>query len=198
MQLPAIAVYTGNDQIHRVTDLAGRTVGIGGDKGLLHVLMLALLRKHGVDAASVKFVNVGSNAEVLEAVLAGKVDAGPSGTAGLSGARPVRVLDDGRLWLELPEYTYQPAYASVRALHDNPQGLARCMAAYTRLYRFLSGPRSEAAYLAARRRATGEASDSRVAWLQQLNVALGLQARVLPYEQVADPGPARAARRLLG
>jgi NitT/TauT family transport system substrate-binding protein len=189
--------------------------------GLLHILMLALLRKKKIDPSQVKFVNAGSNAQVLEAVKAGKVEAGLSGVAGMSGANAARVLDDGRLWQELPEYTYQPAYASVRALREKPEELARCLAAYTMLYRYLSGPNSRAAYLDARRRAANESSSAegeavwdfiqkyqpyalevgltpqRVAYLQELNVALGMQSKVLPFEQVADLSVAQGAKKLL-
>lgn len=222
MLLPALAVYSKNDKIRHVEDLVGRTVGDGGKNGLLNILMLALLRKKGIDPAKVNFVNVGSNAQVFEAVKAGKVDAGLSGLAGMSGTDAVHVLNDGRLWQELPEYTYQPAYASVRALREKPEELARCLAAYTMLYRYLSGPDSKAAYLDARRRATKESSSAegeavwnfiqkvqpyaleagltpqRIAYLQELNVALGLQAKVLPFEQVVDMTPAQGAKKLLG
>ena len=37
----------------------------------------------------------------------------------------------------------------------------------------------------------------RIAYLQALNVAVGLQSRVLPFEQVADLSPARGARKFL-
>jgi NitT/TauT family transport system substrate-binding protein len=188
---------------------------------LLHILTLALLRKKGIDATQVKFVVVGSNAQVLEAVSAGKVDAGLSGVAGASGPSNPRVLENGRLWLELPEYTYELSYASVQALQDKPDALARCMAAYTRTYRYLSTPQSEAAYLQARRHAgdehssaDGEAvwnfiqrnqpyalepglSPERVAYLQQLNVTLGVQSRALPFDQVVDLAPSQGARKLL-
>ncbi len=221
MLLPALAVYSNNDSIRRIEDLVGRTVGIGPMKGLLHILMLALLRKKGIDPSQIKFVNAGSNAQVLQAVKAGKVDAGLSGVAGMSGANAARVLDGGRLWQELPEYTYQPAYASVRALKEKPEELARCLAAYTMLYRYLSGPNSRDAYLDARRRAAKEISSAegeavwdfiqkvqpyalevgltpqRVAYLQELNVALGMQAKVLPFEQVADLSVAQGAKKLL-
>jgi NitT/TauT family transport system substrate-binding protein len=225
MLLPALAVYSANDNIRRVEDLAGRTIGVGPLNGLLHILMMTLLRKKGIDAAQVRFVNAGSNAQVLEAVAAGKVDAGLSGVAGTSGAGAAKVMENGRLWLELPEYTYQLSYASVRALKEKPEALARCVAAYTRFFRYLSGPRSRAAYLDARRRAAsqgaGESSDAegeavwnfiqryqpyalepgltpeRVAWLQELNVALGIQSRVLGFDQVVDLAPAQGAKRLL-
>ncbi len=221
MLLPALAVYAKDNVIQSVADLAGKRVGIGPRNGLLHTLMLALLRKKGIDHSSVTFVPSGSNAQVFEAVAAGKVDAGLSGTAGLSNPSAARVLQDGMLWQELPEYTYQPAYASVRAIRENPEAVARCLAAYTSLFRYISSPNSKAAYLDARRRAAGEdsvaegeaiwnfiqryqpyaldvgVSPQRVAYLQELNAAFGLQSKVLPFEQVADMGPAQRAMKLL-
>lgn len=221
MLLPALAVYAKDASIQHVADLVGKNVGIGPKNGLLHTLMLALLRKKGIDASTINFVPAGSNAQVFEAVASGKVDAGLSGTAGMSSPGAARVLEDGMLWHELPEYTYQPAYASVRAIREKPEALARCLAAYTQLFRYLSGPNSKAAYLDARRRAAGEAAvpegeaiwnfiqryqpyalsagvtPQRVAYLQELNVAFGLQKKVLPFEQVADMGPAKRAMQLL-
>jgi NitT/TauT family transport system substrate-binding protein len=226
MRLPALAVYTRRDDIRRVPDLRGRTVGVGGHDGLLEVLMRALLRKRGMDDAQVTFVDAGSSAQVLEAVAAGKVDAGVSGVAGLGGTGraagdAVRVLEDGRLWQALPEYTYQPAYASIQALNTRAEAVARCLAVYTRLYRYLSAPGSRTAYLEARRLAAhadspaeGEAvwnfiqrtqpyalqpglSPRQVHALQEINVALGLQPQVLPFARMADSSPAHAAAKLL-
>jgi NitT/TauT family transport system substrate-binding protein len=221
MLLPALAVYSRAGGIRRVSDLVGRTIGVGATNGLLHIVMIALLRKKGIDPAQVKFVNAGSNAEVFDAVAAGKVDAGLSGIAGMASPDKALVLEDGKLWQELPEYTYQPAYASVRAIKENPAGLARCLAAYTKLFRYLSGPDSKTAYLDAGRRATAETdpaqgeqvwnfirqtqpyaldvglSAQRVAYLQRLNVEVGLQSRILAFGQVADMSPARTARRFL-
>jgi ABC-type nitrate/sulfonate/bicarbonate transport system substrate-binding protein len=221
MLLPALAVYAKDPAITRVSRLEGRSVGIGPKNGLLHLLMLALLHKKGVDPAKVNFVPSGSNAQVFEAVASGKVEAGLSGTAGMSDATAAHVLEDGRLWKELPEYTYQPAYASMRAIREKQEALARCLAAYTRLFRYLSGPNSKAAYLDARRKTAGEGSlgegetvwrfiqqtkpyatnvgvtAARVQYLQQLNVAAGLQKAVLPFDRVADLSPARGARRFL-
>ncbi len=221
MLLPALAVYAKDGTIQSVADLNGKRVGIGPRNGLLHTLMLALLRKKNIDASTITFVPSGSNAQVFEAVATGKVDAGLSGTAGMSNPAAARVLQDGMLWHELPEYTYQPAYASVRAIREKPEELARCLAAYTTLFRYISAPDSKAAYLNARRRAAGEdsvaegeaiwnfiqryqpyaldvgVSPQRVAYLQELNVAFGLQKQVLPFGQVADMGPAQRAMRLL-
>ena len=222
MLAPALAAYATDPRIRKVKDLKGRTIGVGPQNGLLHVLMETLLIKHGVDPAEVKFVDVGGNAQVLEAVIAGNADAGLSGIAGEADKAKAHMLDDGRLWRELPQYTYQPAYASLRAIKEQPEALGRCLAAYTKLFRFLSARGSESAYLDARRRAVpddnrtdGEAvwsfiqrehpyavepglSPERVAYMQQLNVRFGLQSKVLPFDQVADMAPATIARRLIG
>lgn len=219
MEKPALALYSIMD-VARIEDLAGRTIGIGATKGLLHILTVALLRKKGVDPASVEFVNVGSNAQVLEAVLSGTVDAGLSGIAGVSDSR-ARVVAGGELWRELPDYTYQTAYASLRAIRDKPEAVARCLAAYSRLFRYLSSPSSKLAYLEARRKAAGQPdpteaeavwnfiqkhqpyghspglSVKRVDYLQSLNLEVGLQAKALPFDAVAAMGPALRARQLL-
>lgn len=220
MLLPALALYTADPAITQVRHVAGRKIGIGGLNGLLHILTLALLGKRNIDRSAVTFINCGSNAQVLEAVSAGKVDAGLSGIAG--NANPsVHMVTDGRLWRELPEYTYQPAYASCRALRDKPEAVARCMAAYTSVFRFISGPNSRKAYIDARQKAGGEASSvegdtiwkfiraeqpyalhpgispSRIDYLQRLNLSVGTQKTMMSLDKVADNRPAMAAARLL-
>ena len=91
-QTAALAVYASRPDIKRVADLAGRTVGIGPDLGLLHVTAIALLRAKGVDPASVKFVNVGANAEVYRDVKAGKIDAGVSDVSNMADADKSRLV----------------------------------------------------------------------------------------------------------
>lgn len=219
MQLPDVAVYSARPDIRRIEDLVGRTIGIGSKKGLLHIMMIALLKKKGIDSDRVQFVQIGSNTEVLKAVADGKIDAGPSGIAGLSETDKVHVLLGGRLWQDLGEFTYQPAYASLRALKEQPEAVARCLASYLRLFRFLSRRGSREAYIAARQKAGGDPSEGaevwdfiqryhpyahvpgitprQVAFLQELNVAVGLQQRILPYDQVVDLKPAVRAYQLL-
>ncbi|MBC2664813.1 ABC transporter substrate-binding protein [Novosphingobium flavum] len=218
MQLPALAVCTARSDVRRLRDLVGKRIGIGERQGLLHLLMIALLRQSGMGEDSVTFVSVGSNAQVLEAVLAGRVDAGPCGVAGLSDPR-TRVIAGGRLWQALPQFTYQLAYASRDALAHRGEAVARCLAAYTRLFRFVSDRSSRNAYLAARKAVGGDSaggeqvwefiqkcqpygrlpglSPAHIAYLQRLNLSVGLQHRVLPFADVADPAPAGFARRLL-
>jgi NitT/TauT family transport system substrate-binding protein len=222
LQSPALAVYTSRPEIRAVADLADRSVGIGPNFGLLHVTMIALLRAKGVDPAKIRFVNVGSNAEVYQAIKIGKVEAGPSDVSNLADAEGsgLRVLADGKMWGELADYPYQLAYASDRAIRDNRDGLVRTLAAYGKLFRFLSSATSWDAYAEARTVAGGGTeANARAAWnyiqtvqpyagsplapqahldyLQALYVSLGLQKSVLPIERIADPSLARDAMRLM-
>lgn len=220
MLLPALALYTADPAITQAKHLVGRKIGIGGLNGLLHILTLALLRKKKLSPSMVTFINCGSNAQVLEAVAAGKVDAGLSGLAGNANSL-ARIVTDGRLWRELPEYTYQLAYASDEALRDKPEAVARCIASYTQMFRFISGRNSLEAYRAARQKAGGGPnsaegdaiwkfiraeqpyalhpgiSPERIEYLQRLNLSIGIQKTIMPTNKIVDNRPALAARRLL-
>lgn len=218
------AIYSAKPDIHHVKDLEGRTVGSGSPGALLHQFTVALLRKKGVDVSKVKFVNVGSSASVFNAVVAGTVDAGPS----LIDVYPeqkkygVHSLEDGDLWKELPEYTYQGSYAADRAITEKRDALVRVLAVYGKLYRFLSSPNSHDAFMRARAAvlkksdpAEGEfewqfaqkykaydtdltLSQERIDYMQKLNVEFGIQKTVLPFNEVADMSLAKDAVKLLG
>lgn len=218
------AIYSAKPDIHHVKDLEGRTVGSGSPGALLHQFTVALLRKKGVDVSKVKFVNVGSSASVFNAVVAGTVDAGPS----LIDVYPeqkkygVHALEDGDLWKELPEYTYQGSYAADRAITEKRDALVRVLAVYGKLYRFLSSPNSHDAFMRARAAvlkksdaAEGEfewqfaqkykayatdltLSEDRIDYMQKLNVEFGIQKKVLPFNEVADMSLAKDAVKLLG
>ena len=217
------AIYSAKPNVHRVKDLEGKTVGTGSPGALLHQFTVALLRKKGVDVSKVQFVNVGSSAAVFKAVVAGTVDAGPS----LIDVYPeqkkygVHSLVDGDLWKELPEYTYQASYAADRAIDGKREALVRTLAAYGKLYRFISGPDSRDAFLKAREKALKHSdpveaefewnfaqkyhpydtdltlSEERINYMQNLNVEFGVQKKVLPFSEVADMSLAKEALKLL-
>jgi len=222
LRAPALAVYSVRPDIRSVSDIAGRTVGIGPSFALLHVLMLTLLKAKDVDPGAVRFINVGSNAEVYQAVKAGKVDAGPSDVSNLPNAQAsgLRVLSDGKMWSELAGYPYQLAYASDRAIRENRDGLVRTLAAYGKMFRFMSSADAWTAYLEARTAAgagaeagvhaawdyirstqpyagSPETTKERLDYLQALHVSLGLQKSVLPIDAIADLSLARDAMRLI-
>jgi len=219
--LGVLAVLTKNPAIKTVKDLEGRTVGTGSPGASLYQLMAALLRKKGVDARKINFVNVGSSPDVYRAIVAGTIDAGPC-EIWFAGRYGTRVLDDGRFYTDLQEYTYQASYASDHAIATKREAVVRTLAAYRRLYRFLGDPKSREPFVKAFATATGKGdreeaeaqwqvyhdikpfdvdlvlSEQRVRYMQDLNVSLGVQKRVLPYEQVCDMSLAQEAVKLYG
>jgi ABC-type nitrate/sulfonate/bicarbonate transport system substrate-binding protein len=216
-------VYSCRPEIKTIKDLEGRTVGTGPVGALLHSIMIALLKKNGVDPTKVTFVNVGSSADVFRSVAAKVVDAGPAELDYQSQAAKFNVhgLSEGNFWESLPEYTNQASYGSQQAITERRDVIVRTLAAYANLYRFISSPESKDAYLAARATVLNKnepeqalaqwnffqqhqsfatdlsLSEERIRYMQELNVSLGVQKAVLPYEQVTDMSLARDAMRLV-
>jgi ABC-type nitrate/sulfonate/bicarbonate transport system substrate-binding protein len=216
-------VYSWRPEIRTLKDLEGRTVGTGSPGALLHSIMVALLRRNNVDAGKVNFVNVGSSADVFRAVVAKVVDAGPSELDYEEQEAKYNVHDlaDGKFWDGLPEYTNQASYASERSIRERRDVIVRTLAAYAKLYRFISSPQSQAAYLTARATALSKnepaealaqwrffqrhqsfavdlvLSEERVRYMQELNISLGVQKALLPYGQVTDMSLAREALKLI-
>ncbi len=214
-------ILTKNPAVKTVKDLEGRTVGTGSVGALLHQLVVALLRKKGVDEKKVTFVNVGSSTDVFRAIVAGTIDAGPC-EVWQQGKFGTHMLEDGRFYADLQEYTYQASYGSDRAIATRRESIVRTLAAYGKLYRFLGEARSREPFVKAfatamskddREEAQAQwqfyqdlrpfavdlvLSEERVRYMQDLNVSLGVQKGVLPYEQVCDMSMARDAVKLLG
>jgi ABC-type nitrate/sulfonate/bicarbonate transport system substrate-binding protein len=217
------ALYSKDPNIRSLKDLQHRTVGVGALGALTHQLIYAALLKQGVDPASVQFVSIGNSATIFRALLAGEVDAGFGETEVFENQAHygVHALDDGALWRELPEFPNQASFATTTALRDKRNALVRTLAAHALLYRCLHSPDSWDAYAAAC--AAGlphsDPAESRTQWLfyqryhpfaddlllpeaqlrylQELNVTMKLQRRVLPFDAVTDMSLARDALRLL-
>src|SRR5882757_8947108 len=145
-------IYSKRPEVRHLKDLEGRTFGTGSPGALLYNLTVALLRMTGIDAAKVRFVNIGSSTDVFRAVVAGTVDAGiaHNDVFGHQNHYGVHALEDGLVYDELPEYSYQASYASDRAIAGKRALLARTLAAYGTLYRFICGPDSKDAFMRAR------------------------------------------------
>jgi ABC-type nitrate/sulfonate/bicarbonate transport system substrate-binding protein len=218
------AVYSKRPEIRRLRDLGGRTVGVGALGALTHQLIYAALLKQGVDPAAVRFVSIGNSATIFAALLAGEVDAGFGETDVFENQAHygVHALEDAVLWRELPEFPNQASYATEAALREKREALVRTLAAHAMLYRFIQSPDSWEAYAAAREAGLRGANpeEGRAQWLfyqryhpfaedlmlpetqarylQQLNVTMRLQRRVVPLERVADLSLARDALGLIG
>jgi ABC-type nitrate/sulfonate/bicarbonate transport system substrate-binding protein len=217
------AVYSTKPDIRFLKDLKDRTVGVGALGALTHQLVYAALRKKGVDPGAVRFVSIGNSATIFQALLAGEVDAGFGETDVFDNQSRygVHTLEDAVLWRELPEFPNQASFASETAILEKRDALVRTLAAHASLYRYLHNPDSWEAYAAARAAALpqSDAAESRSQWLfyqryhpfavnllmpeaglsymQELNMTMKLQRRVLPFDAVADMSLARDALRLI-
>lgn len=219
-----LVLFSKRPDVKSVKDLVGRTVGVGAPGALLHQLTVALLDKKGIDYHKVTFVNIGSSAAAFKAVAAGTVDAGPGDVEYVTLAKQygVHPLSDGAFVKELPLYTGQAMYATDEAIAAKRQAIVRVLAAYARLFRFMSSADSKEAMLEASKATLGSKvrpdaveaqweffqhpgslatdlvlSDERINYVQQLNVKLGVQKKVLPISEVADMSLARDALKLL-
>lgn len=221
--LPTLSLYTGKADVKTLKDLEGRTVGSGSVGALLHQLSVQLLKKNGVDVSKVRFVNVGSSADVLRAVSAGVVDGGVGETS-LIPAGPrlkIRLIEHGNMTLELKEFTFQGSWASDKAIKEKRDVLVRTLAAYCKLYRFVQSPAAKDAFIEANKSVFKNApleeremqwnfvqeykpyslditlSKERIDYMQNINKSFAVQKTILPFEKVADMSLAADAVKLL-
>ena len=215
------AIYSGKPEIKTLKDLEGKTVGTGAPGALLHSMTVALMRKRGVDDSKVNFVNVGSSADVLRAVVAGTVDAGPTQNDIHSEQAKFGVHSIAEFWKELPEYPYNAGFTATRAIKDKRELIVRALAAYGELYKFFQEDKnSKEPFIKAYNEAIGKRDDASaefqwsfmqeykpygldipeesITYLQKLNVETGAQRTVLPIDKVADLSMAREANKMIG
>jgi ABC-type nitrate/sulfonate/bicarbonate transport system substrate-binding protein len=223
LSLPSLAIYSSRPEVKTLADIEGKVIGIGAPGSVLHQMIVYLMTKRGLNPDTVTFRNVGSNADIFRAVVAGTVDVGPSDVDVFDQQQHfgVHAIEHGLLWSEIPEYTNQASYASDAAIRDNRANLAKLLAAYGKAYRYVCGPNSREAFIKARQRITGESnsphaisqwtwiqkyqpyavnltlSDEQINLVQKLNVQFKSQPDVLPIASVADMSVAKEALKLL-
>ncbi|MEM5311135.1 ABC transporter substrate-binding protein [Paraburkholderia sp. JHI869] len=222
MKKCALTVFARPAGIATLADLKGKTVAVGPDRGLLHSLMLQLMKEKGIDASQVNFVNRGSNDECHEAVVKGEVDACCSSISHLNDHDGLVVLNDANMWQALPKCVFQTAYASNAAVRDKHEGMVAVMAAYGALYEFLMSPASRDALFEARKHAQKQFDQASaeaiwtfnetqrpyskdlsltrddIGYLQDMYVGLGILQQKQPFDDVADMSAANAAAKLHG
>lgn len=218
------ALYARDPALLRMEDLAGRTLGIGAPGALTHQLAVAALRRRGVDPADVRFVTIGSSAQIFQALLRGDVDAGFGETDVYEhqDRYGVHALEGGVLWEALPDFPNQASFATLDSLQHRRPALVRVLAAHALLYRCLQNPDGWDVFAKAWAEGLPDAPleeglsqwrfyqahrpfaedlrlpEASVALLQQLNVFMGRQGAVLPFTAVADLSLAQEALLLLG
>ena len=220
--LPALALFTGKDEVQSLKDLEGRTIGSGSVGALTYQLTVTLLKQHDVDVSKIRFVNIGSSSDVFRAVSAGSVDAGVGSAVDIEDAAQnhVRLIPNGNMAEELKDFTYSGAWASAKTIGAMRDTLVKALAAHVKLYRFVEQPAAHDAYIKARRTVFTSAPDSaheaewrfiqtyrpfatdlllspeRPDYMQSLNVAFGVQNAKLPFDRIADMSLAKEALAL--
>jgi ABC-type nitrate/sulfonate/bicarbonate transport system substrate-binding protein len=221
--LPSLALFSARPGLTTLQQLEGRVIGTGSIGALVHQLTVTLLQKYRVDTSGIRFLNVGSSADILRAVAAGTVDAGAADVALIetAAAHHVHLLDHGNMSVELEEYTFQGAWTLARNIETQRETLVRTLAAYAKMYRFVQTPEARDAFMRASRSAFPTAPESdrvalwnyfqnakpfavnlslspeRLRYMQALNVKFSVQKRILPFERVADMSLAAEAIKLL-
>lgn len=211
-------VWSAQPDIHTLSDLEGKTVGIGAVGALLDQVMLAMFQRQGVDASKVTFVDIGSSADVFKAVVAKRIDAGLGSIGFAASEQKYGVHSVASVWKTLPNWVNQGSYTSAGAIKNKREGLIGTLAAYAHLFRYLQGPDSKSDYVNAYVKVGGTApvattlwnwyqqtrpfdlgitlSPALVTYMQKVNILVKAQTSVLPYTQVTDMSLARAAAKL--
>jgi NitT/TauT family transport system substrate-binding protein len=92
---------------NKLADLAGKTFASSGPGGLPDQLPRLVMRKHGIDEATARFVQVGGHAARLQAVIGGRADATLVNTVtALKGVQDGKVTVLTRLSTEFPGLGY--------------------------------------------------------------------------------------------
>ncbi len=222
--LPSLTLFSSKKDVKNLKDLEGKTIGTGSIGALIHQLCVALLTKNGVDVSKVRFVNIGASGDIFRSALMGTTDAGVGETAILEDLDSYPNLHEvagGNMSTGLPEYTYQGAWTSDRAIQTKRDTLVRCLAAHSELYAFLQKPESKDAFFKSRAKvlpssggkealvqwdyiqhykpyATGLVlSEERLAYMQKLNIETKAQTAIMPFDKVADMSIARDALALV-
>ena len=220
---PWQALFSAKPSVQSLEDLEGKVVGVGALGSLVHQLTVTVLRKYSVDVAAVRFVNIGSSADIFKGVMAGTVDAGAGPVSFVDEAESYKVhaIPNGNMTVELKEFTYQAGWTSTRMIETKRDALVRVLAAYAKLFRFVERPSSQDAYLKARKSVFPDAperehliewnylqkfkpftpdlmlSQERVRYMQQINLDFHIQNEMLPFDRVVDMSLALDAQKLL-
>jgi NitT/TauT family transport system substrate-binding protein len=204
------ALYS-RKEIGDLHDLQGKTLGISAPGALPEVIAKAILLSQGISPDSVTFANAGGDAQRFAALKGGKVDAVAAATEFISetnGDPNIKVLALASDYV--PQYPRFMLITNGDTLKNKPRdAIVGFLSAHMEGLRYALGHRDEALALCAKvtnEPATSERCTemydlvkekkyvdpnmefdlSRLTWLQELRIQLGLQQEVLPNEKLVD------------
>lgn len=215
-------VVAAQSHINSLKDIEGKSMGIGAARALVDQISRFMLKKHGVDAEKVTFASVGGTSAIYLAVVAGKIDAGLSDIAALAIAERDGVKILANVWQEIPGFLRGAFWVTNANIQQKGELYSRMMAAYAKTYRYATSPESKDLFVKIAKEDFGvdddqavfqwefiqqnpdtlarnlELSPDGIRQAQELNVEVGNQTSVLPYEQVTDLSLQKRALELVG
>lgn len=195
----------GRDDIKEAKDLLGRVVAVTEPGTFPYLLTANVLKKHGLDPNKVQYLTVGGDADRVRAMLIGRADAAPAAIEFQAHLKPgyhtILSFKD-----ELPQWTRYTFVTTDKVIAERPGDLVKAMIAHAKGIRHAVAHKDETVALMAElakvdRKAvdwvydwyvknrlmnpSGDISRENLKWMQELNVGLGRQAKVMPFDQVA-------------
>lgn len=202
-------VFLARKEIKSLKDLEGKSSGIGAINDFNHQLQLAVLRKAGLGSIDLNFVPIGPTPQIVQALVAGKIDAGTglfSQEIQLRGNPDIHVLAD--ISQELPNMPRFGPVTTQESIEKEHMTLDRFMIAHSAAWRWAMENRDAIVKAAVQHLALDEKvaagaydapltregmitpaftlSTAQLQQVQELNLAAGLQSKPVPFEQAAD------------
>ena len=123
--LPDYNVVIAADKGSSVADLAGKVIATSGPGALPDQLPRILMRKHGVDPSTSRFIQVGGHPARLQTVLGGRADATLVNTVtALDAIESGKVKVVAKIAVEFPKLGYVWNVARVATLNDPKKAAA--------------------------------------------------------------------------
>ncbi len=208
----------GKDDIKEPKDLVGRVVAVTEPGTFPYLLTANVLLKHHVDPNKVQYLTVGGDADRIRAMLIGRADAAPAAIEFETFLKPGyhAVFSFQR---ELPQWIRYTFVTSEKVIAERPGDLVKAMIAHAEGLRYAIAHKEEMEALMAdlgkldRKTAdwlydyymknrllnpNGDISQEHLQWMQELNVRLGRQAHVMPFDRVATDEFQRKAIAAVG
>jgi ABC-type nitrate/sulfonate/bicarbonate transport system substrate-binding protein len=201
-------VFYARKDINGFAELAGKPVGVSGLGALPHVVAQGILENHKVDLSKIEWVQMGGDPDRARAMVAGQV----AGTVvsiefeQMLKAAGAKILAVGSE--ELPHWTRFTVITTDKVIKERPGDLVKALIAQAKGTRWAMNPRNKDEmvrllakygkrdakqvdwvydwFLAHKQlNPNGELKAASLNWMQELNVKLGRQKKVLPPDQVA-------------
>ncbi len=198
-------LYSKKD-VKDLKDLYGRTVAVTAPGSFPELLLRTTMQRQGLDPSKVQLIQAGGDPDRVKALLAGKVDAA---VAAIEFLHRVEAAHEKLLvnFAEvLPHWTRNVVVTTDQVIKERPDDLRRFLVAKTKGVRYTLEHRDETIAVMAKvskqepsevawvydwfvrkklMQPNGYVSPDAINWMQELNVRLGRQSKVLPLDQVA-------------